>query len=222
MAKYFRMKKYLSEFFGTFALVFAGTGAIVINDISNGAITHVGVSITFGLVVMAMIYTIGDISGAHINPAVTFGFWIARRFPSRDLLPYILFQCRGALFAGLSLLILFKGHQTYGATLPLKSITQSFILEIILTWLLMFVILNISTDAKEKGLMAGVAVGSTVGLESMFAGPISGASMNPARSLGPAIVSSNLNTLWIYILAPLIGSAIAVGSYLLIRGKDRL
>ncbi len=199
---------------------FTGTGAIIINDINNGTITHVGISLTFGLIVMAMIYSIGDISGAHINPAVSFGFWIAKRFPLKTLIPYIISQCLGAFLASGTLYILFRDHKTLGATLPSGSVIQSFALEIILTYLLMFVILNVSTGAKEKGLMAGVAVGSTVGLEAMFAGPITGASMNPARSIAPAIISWHLHTLWIYITAPFIGSVLAVLSCKFIRGKE--
>ena len=204
------MKSYLAEFIGTFALVFAGTGAIIINDLSGGAITHVGVALTFGLVVLAMIYTVGDVSGAHLNPAVSFGFWFARRFPSRKLLPYIAFQILGALLASASLKILFPQHQTLGATLPSGSSLQSFVLEIILSFFLMFVIVNVSVGAKEKGLMAGVAVAAMVGLEALFAGQISGASMNPARSIAPAIVSGRVSELWIYIFAPLTGAFLGI------------
>lgn len=204
------MKSYLAELIGTFALVFAGTGAVIINDVSGGAITHVGVAMTFGLIVLAMIYTLGDVSGAHLNPAVTFGFWFARRFPSRKLLPYISFQILGALLASVSLKILFPQHQTLGATLPAASSLQSFVLEIILSFFLMFVIINVSVGAKEKGLMAGVAVAAMVGLEAMFAGQISGASMNPARSIAPAVVSGRISELWIYIFAPLIGAFLGI------------
>lgn len=200
-----------AEFLGTAALVFAGTGAIVINDVSGGAITHVGVAMTFGLIVLAMIYTLGDISGAHLNPAVTLAFWHARRFEGARVLPYIGSQLGGALLASGLLRALFPAHATLGATLPAGTAGQSFILEIVLTFLLMFVILNVSTGAKEKGLMAGVAIGSVILLEAMFAGPICGASMNPARSLAPALVSGNLGAIWIYLLAPVIGAWLAVG-----------
>ena len=200
-----------AEFLGTAALVFAGTGAIVINDVSGGAITHVGVAMTFGLIVLAMIYTLGDISGAHLNPAVTLAFWRARRFEGARVLPYIASQLGGALLASGLLRALFPTHATLGATLPAGTAGQSFILEIVLTFLLMFVILNVSTGAKEKGLMAGVAIGSVIMLEAMFAGPICGASMNPARSLAPALVSGNLGAVWIYLLAPVLGAWLAVG-----------
>ena len=200
-----------AEFLGTAALVFAGTGAIIINDVSGGAITHVGVAMTFGLIVLAMIYTLGDISGAHLNPAVTLAFWRARRFEGARVLPYIGSQLGGALFASGLLRALFPTHATLGATLPVGSAAQSFILETVLTFLLMFVILNVSTGAKEKGLTAGVAVGAVIMLEAMFAGPICGASMNPARSLAPALVSGNLGAVWIYLLAPVLGAWLAVG-----------
>jgi aquaporin NIP len=204
------MKKLLAEFIGTFALVFAGTGAIVINDVSDGNITHVGVALTFGLVVLAMIYTVGDISGAHLNPAVTSAFWLSGRFAGRQVLPYILAQCFGAVAASGILHFLFPTHKTLGATLPAGSAMQSFFLELILTLILMFVILNVSAGAKEKGVTAGMAVGAVIGLEAMFAGPICGASMNPARSLAPALVSGHWEHLWIYLAAPVMGACLAV------------
>ncbi|MEK6678611.1 MAG: aquaporin [Nitrospirota bacterium] len=214
------MRKYIAELIGTFALVFAGTGAIIINDVSGGVITHVGIALTFGLVVMAVIYAIGDISGAHLNPAVSFGFWVSRRFPGRSVLPYIISQCSGALLASLTLRLLFMEHPTLGSTLPAGPAAQSFVMEFILTGFLIFVILNVSSGAKEKGLMAGIAVGAVVGLEALFAGPISGASMNPARSLAPALLSWNLNALWIYITAPILGSYLGVMACRGIRNKD--
>ena len=203
-------RSFVAEFIGTFALVFAGTGAIIINETSGGAITHVGIALTFGLVVLAMIYTLGDVSGAHLNPAVTIGFWAARRFPAREIWRYVTAQISGALLASLILKLLFPASINLGATHPTGSALQSFVLEFILTFLLMFVILNVSTGAKEKGVTAGIAVGAVIGLAAMFAGPISGASMNPARSLAPALVSGHLNDLWIYLLAPLLGALAAV------------
>ncbi|MBI3607577.1 MAG: MIP family channel protein [Nitrospirae bacterium] len=204
------MKTYLAELLGTFTLVFAGTGAIVINDVSHGGVSQVGVSLTFGLVVMAMIYALGDISGAHLNPAVTFGFWISGRFPGRKCVPYTVSQLGGAALASGLLHLLFPSHSTLGATLPAGPLAQSFILETLLAFFLMFVILNVSTEAKERGMMAGVAIGGIVGIEAMFAGPITGASMNPARSLAPALVSGQTQHLWIYLIAPLLGSYIAM------------
>ena len=203
-------KKLAAEFLGAFALVFAGTGAIVINEVTHGAVTHVGIALTFGLIVLAMIYTVGDISGAHLNPAVTLGFWVARRFEARQVLPYLASQCAGALLASGVLRLLFPANATLGATLPADTALQSFVLEIILTALLMFVILNVSTGANEKGTTAGIAVGSVIALEALFAGPICGASMNPARSLAPALVSGHLEHLWIYLAAPVLGALLAV------------
>lgn len=204
------MKKLVAEIFGTFSLVFAGTGAIVINDISNGTISHVGVAFTFGLIVLAMIYVVGDVSGCHLNPAVTIGFFVARRFEGRWIVPYIVCQCIGAVLASVVLWAMFPSHPTLGATLPSGSAGQSFVLEIILTLILMFVILSVSSGSKEKGMMAGVAVGAVIALEALFAGPISGASMNPARSLAPALVSGRLEHLWIYLTAPVLGACVSV------------
>lgn len=204
------MKRAAAEFIGTFALVFAGTGAIVINDATGGVITHAGIALTFGMVVLAMIYTVGDISGAHLNPAVTIGFWTARRLPGRELAPYIASQVTGALVASGLLRLLFPQSKLLGATLPAGSDLQSFTLEFVLTFLLMLTILNVSTGAKEKGITAGIAVGAVIGLEAMFAGPICGASMNPARSLAPALVSARLQHVWLYLVAPILGAATAM------------
>ncbi len=195
---------------GTFALVFAGTCAIVVNEVSGGTITHVGVGMTFGLVIMAGIYAVGDVSGAHFNPAVSVGFWLARRLPARDACFFVATQCVAAISASVVVRVLFPEHMTIGTTLPSGSVFQSFVLELLMTWFLMFVILSVSTGAKEKGIMAGSAIGAVVALEAIFGGPVSGASMNPARSLGPALVSANVGGLWIYLLAPAIGAAIAV------------
>ncbi len=203
-------KRYAAEVFGTFALVFAGTGAIIVNDVSGGAITHAGVALTFGLVVLAMIYTVGEVSGAHLNPVVTIGFCAARRMPWGEAPGYLASQLLGAFAASGFLKMLFPTHASLGATLPAGPVMQSFLLEVALTALLMFVILNVSTGAKEKGITAGIAVGAVIAFEAMFAGPISGASMNPARSLAPAVVSGQLQHLWIYIAAPVLGALVAV------------
>ena len=204
------MKNCGAEFIGTFALVFAGTGAIIINETTGGAITHVGISLTFGLIVLAMVYTVGDISGAHLNPAVSLGFFAAGRFPLREVIPYVLSQCAGAFAASSILRLLFPNNASLGATLPAGPAIQSFVLELILTAILMFVILGVSTGAAEKGITAGIAVGAVIGLEAMFAGPICGASMNPARSLAPAVVSQHVAGLWIYLFAPTVGALLAV------------
>lgn len=212
-------RTYLSEALGTFALVFAGTGAIITNDVSGGLVTHVGIALTFGLVVMAVIYATGEVSGAHINPAVTLGFWLSGRFPAARVMPYLLSQSMGAIAASALLRLLFPGHQTFGMTLPAGSVSQSFVLEIVLTALLMFVILCVAIGAKEQGLMAGTAIGATVALEALFAGPISGASMNPARSLGPALVALDATHQWIYLLAPVLGAALGVLGYWGLYGR---
>ncbi len=213
-------KKLFAEFFGTFALVFAGTGAIVINDVSGGVITHVGIALTFGLIVLAMVYAFGDISGAHLNPAVTIGFWSARRFESWLVLPYVGSQCLGAIAASVLLRLLFAAHPTLGATFPAGPAWQSFVLELVLTFLLILVILSVSTGSKEKGITAGIAVGAVIALEAMFAGPICGAAMNPARSLAPALVSLHLNHLWIYLAAPILGADLAVLACRCVQGKE--
>ena len=213
------MRKYIAETIGTFALVFCGTGAIIINQETNGTITHIGIAITFGLIVMAMIYTFGSISGAHFNPAVSIGFVLAKKFRLKQLFPYIISQLTGAIIASLLLKLLFPENKLLGTTLPTGSDMQSFVLEMILTFLLMMVILNLSHGSKEQGMFAGLAIGSVVLLEAMFAGPISGASMNPARSFAPALVSLHLGKLWIYILAPIVGSLIAVFTWKSITNK---
>lgn len=203
-------KKYFAECIGTFLLVFCGTGAIIINQSSGGVLSHIGIAATFGLVVMALIDTLGDISGAHFNPAVTIAFWLAKRFPVQQVIPYLGSQIIGGISASLVLSILFPENMTLGATLPAHSEMQSFVLEIILMFFLMFVILNVSTGSKEKGLTAAITIGSVIGLEAMFAGPISGASMNPIRSLAPALISGNFSSLWIYLTAPFIGAIAAI------------
>jgi len=210
-------KRLVAEAIGTFCLVFAGTGAIIIDDVTKGSVSHVGVALTFGLVVLAMVYAVGDVSGAHLNPAVTFGFFVARRFEPRLVLPYITSQIVGALAASATLHFLFPLNVLLGSTLPLGSSLQSFILELILTCILMFVILSVTTGAKEKGITAGIAVGGVIALEALFAGPICGASMNPARSLAPALVSGHVEHLWIYLAAPALGAVAAVASCRCVR-----
>jgi aquaporin Z len=213
--------RFCAEFFGTFALVFAGCGAIVINQMTGGQVTHVGVGLTFGLVVMAMIYAVGDVSGAHLNPAVTVAFAAAKRFSWRDVPVYVVAQCLGAIVAAFVLRMMFGnwavaanargGMITLGQTLPAPTLVpQSFVLEFILTAILMAVILRVSSGAKEKGITAAIAVGGVVAMEAIFAGPISGASMNPARSLGPALVAGQFSHLWIYLIAPTLGALAAV------------
>jgi aquaporin Z len=207
------MRSCITEAIGTFALVFCGTGAIVINQQYGGSITHVGIAITFGLIVMSMIYALGNISGAHLNPAVSIAFTIAKRFPPKSLLPYISSQLVGALLASFTLKFLFPSNVLLGASLPAGTALQSAIMEAILTFFLMLVIINVATGSKERGLFAGLAIGGTVALEAMFAGPVCGASMNPARSLAPALVSGHLEHLWVYIIAPIVGAAAAIPTW---------
>lgn len=214
------MRRPLAEFLGTFILVFAGTGAIVINGLAGGVIGHAGIALTFGLVVLAMIYTFGDISGAHLNPAVTVAFAAAGRFPWKEVPLYLGAQLAGAFAASGLLKFLFPGPGTLGATLPAGSASQSFVLEVVLTAILMLVILSVSTGSKEKGITAGIAIGAVVGLEAMFAGPISGASMNPARSLAPALVSGHLEHFWLYPAATVLGALLAVPLCLAVRGPQ--
>ena len=210
------MKKYWAELIGTFILVFSGTGAIVINEL-YGSVTHLGVGLTFGLVVMVLIYSIGEISGAHINPAVSIAFWLAKRMDGKEVLPYILFQLLGAFLASFIIKMLFPESNLLGATLPAGSWEQSFILEFILTFILMFVILQVSSGSKETGTMAAIAIGAVVGLEAIFAGPVCGASMNPARSIAPAVMAGHLTHLWLYIVATTLGAVASVGAYRLIK-----
>ena len=214
------MKKYIAELIGTFALVFCGTGAIVINQESGGAVTHVGIAITFGLIVMSMIYALGNVSGAHINPAVSIAFTVADKFPVTKLTPYIIAQLSGAVLASGTLKLLFPANPNLGSTIPAGSDMQSFVLELLLTFFLMLVILNVAHGSKEQGMFAGLAIGGVVALEAMFAGPICGASMNPARSIGPALMSANIQSLWLYIVAPVLGACAAVPVYNYIKEKE--
>jgi aquaporin NIP len=213
------VRNYIAELIGTYILVFCGTGAIVIDQQSGGMVTHAGVAITFGLMVMSMIYSFGNISGAHINPAVSIAFTVAKRFPAKRLPGYLIAQLTGAVLASFTLKFLFPANQLLGSTMPAGSEMQSFILEFILTFILMLVILMLADGGKERSLFAGLAIGSVVGLEALFAGPICGASMNPARSIAPAIASGHLEHLWIYIFAPVAGAllAIPVWKYLSIK-----
>ena len=206
------MKNYISEFIGTFAMIFCGTGAMTINEVTGGDVTHVGIGITWGLIVMAMIYAFGEISGAHFNPAVSIAFAYAKKFSWKEVPKYIFFQVAGAFAASLLLMWLFPKSELLGATIPTVDVWRAFVLELILTFFLMVVIINVSTGSKEVGMMAGIAIGSVVLLEALFAGPITNASMNPARSLAPNIVSGNIEGLWLYIFAPIIGALLAVVS----------
>jgi MIP family channel proteins len=212
------VRRLVAEFVGTFALVFAGCGAVMV-DAKTHALGHVGVAISFGLVIMAMIYAVGHISGAHFNPAVSFGFALSRHFPWPRLLGYWSAQLFGAVGAAAILRGSLGDVAHTGATLPSGSQGQSFLWELVLTFFLMFVIMAVATDTRAVGEAAAIAIGGTVGLDAMFGGPISGASMNPARSLGPALVSGDMHALWLYIAAPLAGAAIGALAYQLVRGE---
>ncbi|HVW89599.1 MAG TPA: aquaporin [Gaiellaceae bacterium] len=208
----------VAEAFGTFALVFAGAGAIMV-DAKTNELGHVGVAITFGLVIMAMIYAVGHVSGAHFNAAVTFAFALTRHFPWPRVFAYWGAQFAGALTAALVLRASLGNIAHVGATLPSGSQAQSFLWELIMTAFLMFVILAVATDTRAVGEAAAIAIGGTIGLEAMFGGPISGASMNPVRSIGPAIVAGDLHALWLYIVAPIIGASAGGVLYQFVRGE---
>ena len=207
-----------AEAIGTFTLVFAGAGAVMV-DAKTQALGQVGIAITFGLVIAAMIYAVGHISGAHLNPAVSFAFALTRHFPWTRVGAYWAAQLAGALAAAVLLRALLGDVGNVGATVPSGSDGQSFVWEIVLTFFLMFVVVAVATDTRAVGEAAALAIGGTVGLDAMFGGPISGASMNPARSLGPGLVAGELSTLWIYLVAPPLGAALGALSYQLIRGQ---
>ncbi len=208
-----------AEFVGTFALVFAGCGAIMV-DAKTGALGHVGVAISFGLAIMVMIYAVGHISGAHLNPAVTFAFAIGRHFPWSRLAGYWCAQVLGAVAAAALLRASLGDIANVGATLPSGSQGQSFVWELVMAFFLMYVIVAVATDTRAVGEAAAIAIGATVGLDAMFGGPISGASMNPARSIGPAIVSGEFRALWLYVVAPVVGATVGVVVYQFLRAES--
>jgi aquaporin NIP len=215
--------KLIAEFLGTFILVFAGTGAVIADGFSGGAVTHPGISLVFGMVVIALIYSLGEVSGAHLNPAVTIGFAFANRFSWKDVPSYAIAQTAGAVLASAVWKVIFPEETGMGATLPHVGIWQSLLLEFILTFILMFVIIHVATGSREQGIMAGMAIGMTVGMEAMFAGPLTGASMNPVRSLAPALFAGGqaLESIWIYIAAPVVGAITAVLVFSVMHGNGR-
>ncbi len=203
------LSKYLSEFIGTYIMIFFGTGAMIVESIQPN-IGVFGIAVTWGIVVMIMIYTFGQTSGAHINPAVTIGFAFLGQFSKKQVLPYIISQILGAVAASFTLKLLFPNLLLYGNTLPSNGWIQSFVLEFIMTFILMFVILKVSSKANNIGIMAAVAIGGVVLIEALVFGPITGASMNPARSIAPALASFHFASLWLYVVAPILGAVFAV------------
>ena len=209
-----------AEFVGTFALVLVGCGAIVVDSHTGGAVTQPGVALAFGLVVMVAIYALGDVSGAHINPAVSLGFWLSGSLQSREAVGYLLAQCGGAVAASWLLRIVFPLHETLGATLPEIGPGPAWLVEIAITFLLVFVVFQVVSAGPALARVGGFVIGATVGLAAFYAGPLTGASMNPARSLGPALVSGAVAHFWIYWTAPFVGAALAFYGCRLLRGPD--
>jgi aquaporin Z len=201
-------------------MIFCGTGALTINEVTGGDVTHVGIAITWGLIVMAMIYAFAETSGAHFNPAVTIAFAYAKKFAWNEVPKYIIAQILGGILASLILWFLFPASENLGATIPSVDVWRAFVLELLLTFFLMLVIINVSTGSKEIGVVAGIAIGSVVLLEAMFAGPITNASMNPARSIAPAIIAGKFQHLWMYIVAPILGALLAVVSCRLVKEEN--
>jgi MIP family channel proteins len=214
--KYSLLRRAGAELVGTYALVTAGCGAIIVNS-STGTLTHVGVALTFGLIIMVMVAATGHVSGAHFNPAVTLAFTLTRHFPWRDVLAYVGAQLLGAVTGAVTLQILFGPVANLGATLPAGSAWQSFGIEVLLTAVLMFVIIAVATDTRAAGQLAALAIGAAVALDAMWGGPISGASMNPARSFGPALIAGVWRDQWVYWVGPIIGAALGAAIYQVLR-----
>jgi aquaporin NIP len=214
------LRRAAAEGIGVFALVFAGCGAIVAEATHPGALGTVGIALVFGLIVMAMIYATGHLSGAHLNPAVTLAFALTRHFPRSETVAYLLAQVTGALIAAALLAAIWPGEPAaLGATLPMVGTGSAFVYEVVLTAFLMFVIMAVATDTRAVGAAAAIAIGGTVGLDALFGGPVTGASMNPARSLGPALLAGELHDLWLYLVAPPVGAALGALAYQLVRGE---
>jgi aquaporin NIP len=213
-------RRALAEGLAAFALVFAGCGAIVANAQYDAALGTVGIALVFGLVIMVMIYAIGHLSGAHINPAVTVAFTLTRHFPAREAVAYVTAQCAGAISAALVLLAVWPSQPAeLGATVPSVGVGSALVYEAILTAFLMFVIMAVATDTRAVGAAAAIAIGGTIGLDALFGGPVTGASMNPARSLAPALVSGTWTDFWVYVAGPVLGAAVGALAYQLVRGR---
>lgn len=209
-----------AESIGTFALVFAGCGAIVAEATDPGSLGTVGISLVFGLIIMVMVYATGHLSGAHLNPAVTLAFVATRHFPRAEAAAYVAAQVVGAILAASLLAAIWPSQPAaLGTTLPTVGVGSAFVYELVLTAFLMFVIMAVATDTRAVGAAAAIAIGGTVGLDALFGGPVTGASMNPARSLGPALLSGELTDLWLYLIAPPLGAAIGALGYQFVRGE---
>lgn len=220
MPPHFDTRRLIAESLGTFFLVLIGPGAVMVDAYSGGAVGHTGVALAFAFVVTTMVYALGHLSGAHINPAVTIGFWSARRFPSREVVPYVIAQALGAVTASLTLRATLGPIGHLGATLPALSLGAAFVIEALLSFALMFVIMAVATDERAADGFAGVAVGLTVGFCALTGGPLTGASMNPARSFGPALVGGVWTAHWIYWVAPILGMVAAARVYDFLRGAS--
>jgi MIP family channel proteins len=214
------LRRATAELIGTYALVTAGCGAIMVNA-DTGALTHVGIAFTFGLIIVVMIAATGHISGAHFNPAVTLAFAVTRHFRWQDVPVYVAAQLLGAVAGSLTLQLLFTPIANLGATVPSGGAWQSFGVEILLSAVLMFVIISVATDARAAGQLAAIAIGSTVLLDALWGGPISGASMNPARSFGPALVAGVWQDHWVYWLGPILGAVLGASLYQFIRQPEK-
>ncbi len=215
------LQRAAAELIGTFALVAVGCGAIVIADAhTGGVLTRVGVALAFGLVIMVVIYAVGKISGAHLNPAVSLGFWVAGSLPTPELLRYLSAQCGGAVLASLLLRAIFPEHPNLGATAPAVPVLSAVLVEVAISARLLTVIFHIVAQGPEAAAISGLAIGATVAIAAFFAGPLTGASMNPARSLGPALVSGELSHLWVYWTAPFVGAVCALYGCRLVRGTE--
>jgi aquaporin NIP len=213
------LRRSLAEGLAAFALVFAGCGAVVTNARYHDQLGVVGIALTFGLIIMAMVYATGHLSGAHVNPAVTIAFTLTRHFPGRDALAYVAAQLSGAALGGLVLLAVWTDRPAHlGATLPTVGVGSALVYEVVLSAILMFVIMAVATDSRAVGAGAAIAIGGAVGLDALLGGPVTGASMNPARSFGPALAAGEWKDLWLYVVGPVLGAALGALAYQAVRG----